>query len=117
MTGSQLERAVGAAKVQSDIGESAAAFTNVLESEGLEEAQWHLGSDRAAPAVHPSCAVHAVGCLVLSAGTKTAPQAALPVREPKSGTHRLGRTTRPRGRVASAHRRGVTGQRGPADVA
>jgi hypothetical protein len=37
MTGSQLERAVGAAKIQSDIGESAAAFTNVLESEGLEK--------------------------------------------------------------------------------
>ena len=53
MTGSQLERAVGAAKVQSDIGESAAAFANVLESEGLEEARRHLGPDRAAPAVHP----------------------------------------------------------------
>jgi hypothetical protein len=37
MSAGQLDRAVDAAKVQVDIGDSAAAFVGVIESEGLEE--------------------------------------------------------------------------------
>lgn len=37
MSVSQLDRAVDAAKVEFDIGESAAAFVSVIESEGLDE--------------------------------------------------------------------------------
>ena len=36
MSGSQLDRAVDAAKVEFDMGDSAAAFVNVIESEGLD---------------------------------------------------------------------------------
>lgn len=37
MSAEQLDRAVDAAKVQFDIGDSAAAFVDVIESEGIEE--------------------------------------------------------------------------------
>lgn len=47
MSGSQLDRAVDAAKVEFDMGESAAAFVSVIESEGLQPrgrstARWAL---------------------------------------------------------------------------
>lgn len=43
MSAGQLERAIGAAKVEFDIGESAMSFVDVLESEGLEERGTPLG--------------------------------------------------------------------------